>query len=120
MRLRSWRRLIKETIAEWKQDNVPLQAGALAYDTIFSLAPLLLIAIAVAGAVFGEEAARGELVRQIQALVGQEGTVAIQAMIENASRPGSGGVLASVVGVLLLLLGTSGGFGQLQMAMNTI
>jgi membrane protein len=113
-------RLIRETVAEWKKDNVPLHAAALAYYTIFSLAPLLLIAIAVAGAVFGEEAARGELVRQIQGLVGKEGAVAIQAMIENASRPGSGGVLASVVGFLLLLLGASGVFGQLQMALNTI
>ncbi|WP_216910785.1 YihY/virulence factor BrkB family protein [Synechococcus sp. CCY 0621] len=120
MRLRRSRRLIRETIAEWKQDNVPLHAAALAYYTIFSLAPLLLIAIAVAGAVFGEEAARGELVRQIQGLVGKEGAVAIQAMIENASRPGTGGVLASVVGFLLLLLGASGVFGQLQMALNTI
>ncbi len=73
MRLKGWIRLIRETYAEWKKDNVPLRAAALAYYTIFSLAPLLLIAIAVAGSAFGEEAARGELVRQIQGLVGQEG-----------------------------------------------
>lgn len=96
--------LIKETIAEWKKDNVPLHGAALAYDTIVSLAPLLVIAIGVAGAIFGEEAVRGELVRQIQELEGKEGVVAIQAMIENANRPGSGGSLASVVGFLLLLL----------------
>ncbi len=73
MRLKGWIRLIRETYAEWKKDNVPLHATALAYYTIFSLAPLLLIAIAVAGAAFGEEAARGGLVRQIQELVGKEG-----------------------------------------------
>lgn len=120
MRLKGWTRLIRETYAEWKKDNVPLHAAALAYYTVFSLAPLLLIAIAVAGAAFGEEAARGELVRQIQGLVGKEGAVAIQAMIENASQPGSGGVLASVIGFFLLMLGASGVFGQLQMALNTI
>lgn len=120
MRSRRWMRLIKETMAEWKKDNVPLHAAALAYYTIFSLAPLLLIAVAVAGAVFGEEAARGELMRQIQGLMGKEGAEAIQAMMENASRPGSQGVLASVVGFLLLLLGASGVFGQLQTALNTI
>ncbi|MCP9929706.1 YihY/virulence factor BrkB family protein [Cyanobium sp. AMD-g] len=90
------------------QDNVPLHATALAHDTILSLAPLLLIAMAVARSVFGEEAARGEQVRQIQGLVDKEGAVAIQAKIENASRAGSGGVLASVVGFLLLLLGPRG------------
>lgn len=120
MRLKGWIRLIRETYAECKNDNVPLHAAALAYYTIFSLAPLLLIAIAVAGAAFGEEAARGELVRQIQGLVGKEGAVAIQAMIENASRPESGGMLATVIGFFLLMLGASGVFGQLQMALNTI
>lgn len=120
MRLRGWIRLIRETYAECKNDNVPLHAAALAYYTIFSLAPLLLIAIAVAGAAFGEEAARGELVRQIQGLVGKEGAVAIQAMIENASRPESGGMLATVIGFFLLMLGASGVFGQLQMALNTM
>ena len=106
--------LIRETIAEWKKDNVPLPGAALAYDTIVSLAPLLVIAIAVAGAIFGEEAARGELVHQIQELVGKEGAVAIQAMIETTNRPGSGGALASVVGFLLLLLVAAGVFVQRQ------
>jgi membrane protein len=120
MRPKGWIRLIRETYSEWKEDNVPLHAAALAYYTIFSLAPLLLIAIAVAGAAFGEEAARGELVSQVQGLVGKEGAIAIQAMIENASQPGSGGVLSTVIGFLLLMLGASGVFGQLQMALNTI
>src|SRR5512147_797666 len=118
MRSRRWTRLIKETFAEWKKDNVPLHAAALAYYTIFSLAPLLLIAITIAGAVFGEEAARGELVSQIQGLVGQEGAAAIQTMVENTQKPGSGGTIASIVGVVTLLLGASGVFGQLQEALN--
>lgn len=120
MRLRTGVRLIKETIAEWNQDNVPLLAAALAYYTLFSLAPLLLIAIAIAGAVFGEEAARGEIVGQIQGLVGREGAAAIEAMLQNTQKPGSGGTIATLVSVAVLLFGASGVFGQLQTALNTI
>lgn len=120
MRLKDGVRLIKGTIAEWQEDNVPVLAAALAYYTVFSLAPLLLIAIAIAGSVFGEEAARGELVRQIQGLVGKEGAEAVQSMIENANKPGSGGAIATIIGVVLLMFGASGVFGQLQSALNTI
>lgn len=120
MRFKDGVRLIKGTFAEWKEDNVPVLAAALAYYTVFSLAPLLLIAIAIAGAVFGEEAARGELVRQIQGLVGKEGAEAVQAMIQNADKPNSGGAIATVIGVILLMFGASGVFGQLQSALNTI
>lgn len=120
MRLRNAVRLVKDTITEWNQDNVPLLAAALAYYTLFSLAPLLIIAIAIAGAVFGEEAARGDIVGQIQGLVGIEGAEAIEAMIENAQRPGSGGAIATIVSVAVLLFGASGVFGQLQTALNTI
>jgi membrane protein len=113
-------KLLKETVAEWSEDKVPLWAAALAYYTIFSLAPLLLIAISIAGLVFGEEAARGEIVGQIRGLVGQQGAEAIQGMIQNVNRPGSGGTLATIVGVVTLLFGASGVFGQLQDALNTI
>lgn len=120
MRLKDGVRLLKGTFAEWKEDNVPVLAAALAYYTVFSLAPLLIIAIAVAGAVFGEEAARGELVHQIQGLVGKEGAEAVQAMIQNASKPNNGGAIATIIGVILLMFGASGVFGQLQSALNTI
>lgn len=120
MRLKDGVRLLKGTFAEWKEDNVPVLAAALAYYTVFSLAPLLIIAIAIAGAVFGEEAARGELVRQIQGLVGKEGAEAVQAMVQNADKPNSGGAIATIIGVILLLFGASGVFGQLQSALNTI
>ncbi len=120
MRLKTGVRLIKDTITEWNQDNVPLLAAALAYYTLFSLAPLLLIAIAIAGAVFGEEAAHGEIVGQIQGLVGREGAAAIEAMIQNAQKPGSGGTIATLISVAVLLFGASGVFGQLQTALNTI
>jgi len=112
--------LIKETVADWQADKVSLWAAALAYYTAFSLAPLLIIAIAIAGAVFGEEAARGEIVGQIQGLVGKQGAEAIQTMLQNTQRPGSGGVVATIIGIVTLLLGASGVFGQLQEALNTI
>ena len=73
--------LLKETVDEWQQDKVGQMAAALAYYTLFSIAPLLVIAVAVAGAVFGQEAARGEVVAQIQGLLGKAGTMSA------ASRP---------------------------------
>jgi membrane protein len=120
MKLKDLVKILKETVAEWTEDNVPLLAAALAYYTVFSLAPLLLIAIAIAGAVFGEEAAKGELIGQIQGLVGAQGAEAIQTMIANANKPGSGGTIATITGVVFLLFGASGVFGQLQAALNTI
>ena len=120
MRLQDGFKMIKDTATEWSEDKVPLLAAALAYYTVFSLAPLLLIAIAIAGFFFGEEAARGEIIGQIQGLVGKEGAEAIQAMIQNANRPGSGSTIATITGVVILLVGASGVFGQLQVALNTI
>lgn len=119
-RLREGVRLLRDTVSEWNEDNVPLLAAALAYYTIFSLAPVLVIAIAIVGAVFGEDAARGEIVQQIQGLIGTEGAKFVQSMIQNANTPGSGGTVATIVSTLLLLFGASGVFGQLQMALNTI
>jgi membrane protein len=112
--------LLREVFADWQEDKVPLLAAALAYYTTFSLAPLLVIAIAIAGAVFGENAVRGEIVTQIQGLVGQQGAEVIQTMLQNAHKPESGGVIATIVGVITLLFGASGVFGQLQDALNTI
>ncbi len=120
MKIKTVFALLKETVAEWNKDKASRLAAALAYYTIFSLSPLLIIAIAIAGAVFGEEAARGEIVSQIQGLVGKEGAVFIQAAIENASKPQAGGGFASLVSIAILLFGASGLFAQLQDALNTI
>ncbi|MCL1470092.1 YhjD/YihY/BrkB family envelope integrity protein [Argonema antarcticum] len=77
--------LLKTTFSQWRQDRASLMAAALAYYTVFSLAPLLVIALALAGAIFGEKAAKGELVTQIQSLIGKDAAELIQAAIENAS-----------------------------------
>lgn len=112
--------LLKNTAREWQEDKVSLWAAAIAFYTIFSLAPLLIIAIAIAGAVFGQDAAQNQIVEQIQGLIGKQGAQAVRAMIQNTQQPGSGGVLATAFGIATLLLGASGVFGQLQEALNTI
>lgn len=112
-------RLLKETFQEWQADKASRLAAALAYYTVFSLAPLLIMAIAIAGAIFGEEAAKGEIVGQIQGLVGTEGATVIETAIKNANQPEISGI-ASLISVGVLLFGASGVFAQLQDALNTI
>ena len=111
--------LLKETYQEFNEDKAPRLGAALAYYMLFSLAPLLVVVIAIAGLAFGEEAARGQIVGAISGLVGQQGAEAIQTMIQGASHPASG-ILATIIGLVTLLLGASGVFGELQDALNTI
>jgi membrane protein len=111
--------LLKNAAQEWSEDKASRLAAALSYYTIFSLAPLLVIVIAIAGLVFGQEAAQQELLAQIEGLVGEEGATAIQEMIAGASDTGDS-ILAAVIGFVLLLFGASGVFAQLQDAMNTM
>jgi membrane protein len=119
MSLKQIWRLLKETFKEWNDDNASRLAAALSYYTIFSLAPLLIIAIAIAGAVFGDEAASGEIVRQIQGLVGKAGAEVIQTALENAQKPDTRNI-ASIISVGVLLFGASNVFAQIQDALNTI
>ncbi|MBV9388983.1 MAG: YihY/virulence factor BrkB family protein [Chroococcidiopsidaceae cyanobacterium CP_BM_ER_R8_30] len=119
MNLRIVWRLLKETFSEWSQDKAERMAAALAYYTIFSIAPLLVIVIAIAGLVFGQQAARGEIVRQIQGLVGSGGAQFIQTAIQNANKPHAG-IIATIISVVLLFLGGTWVFSGLQDALNTI
>jgi membrane protein len=114
------RELAVATFKEWNEDKAPRLAAALSYYTIFSLAPLLLIAISVAGLVFGEEAARGALSAQLSSLLGPQGAEAVEMMIAASGDRSGGGIIASIIGVVTLLLGAAGVFGQLQDALNTI
>ncbi|HIK08465.1 MAG TPA: YihY/virulence factor BrkB family protein [Trichormus sp. M33_DOE_039] len=111
--------LFQEAFQEWNEDKASRLAAALAYYTVFSIAPLLIIVIAIAGAVFGEDAARGEIVNQIQGLVGRDGAEFIETAIQNANRP-QAGTIASIISVALLLLGATGVFIELQDSLNTI
>src|SRR5918996_862361 len=113
------RALLKDTAVEWNRDRAPRLGAALAYYAVFSLAPLLVIAVSIAGLVFSREAATGQVVGQIQGLVGQDAAVAIQEMIENTNQPGAS-IFATLVSIVMLLFGASGVFGELQQSMNAI
>ena len=111
--------LIKESVTQWSEDYAPSMGAALAYYTIFSIAPLLVIAIAVAGFVFGADAARGEIFAQLRGMIGDEGAVAIQGLVKSASETGKG-TFAAVAGVVTLLLGATTVFGELQSDLDRI
>jgi membrane protein len=111
--------ILGKALAGWWNDNLPRMGAALAYYTLFAMAPVLVVAIAIAGLVFGPEAVRGEIVGQIQGLVGLEGARAVQAMLEGAAKPSSS-IPATVVGVITFFLGATGAFLELQNDLNAI
>ena len=111
--------LLKAAYLEWSKDKAPRMGAALAYYTIFSLAPLLIIAVAIAGLAFGMQAAQGEIAGQIQGLVGRGGAKAIEAMIQSAHKPAHG-VIGTMIGVFALFLGASGVFCEMHDALNSI
>jgi membrane protein len=111
--------IFRRALAGWWNDNVPRLGASLAYYTLFALAPILVVAIAIGGFVFGPEAVRGEVVGQIQGLIGREGGLAVQAMLEGASRPSSS-IPATIGGVITFFLGATGAFLELQTALNSI
>jgi membrane protein len=119
MNLKSMVELLKATIADWQEDKASRLAAALAYYTVFSLAPLLVIVIAIAGLVFGPEAARDQIDNQLQSLLGRDGAEAAQTMIASANKPTTG-IIASIINIAILLFGASGVFAQLQDALNTV
>ena len=117
--IRTARSLATETYTEWSKDKVPRLGAALAYYTAFSLAPLLLIGISIAGLALGREAAQGRVQDELAVLLGPQGAHTVQDMIASAWKPDTGR-WSLVVGVVMLLFGASGVFGQLQDALNTI
>jgi membrane protein len=119
MSLKLFGKLLWDAARGWSEDKAPRLGAALAYYSVFSLAPLLLIAMGITGLVFGEQAARGEVLQQLRGLVGELAAAAIEDILANAGQTG-GGVLATVVGLVVLLFGASGVFLELQDALNTI
>lgn len=111
--------LLKETFKSWNEDRAPRLAAALAYYTIFALAPLLIIAVAVAAVFFDEAQVRQNMLAQVGEMVGQNSQLAIAAMIEGARKPTTG-LIATSIGVATLLVAAGGLFNQLQDALNTI
>jgi len=112
--------LLKATAFEWLDDQAPTLGAALAYYTVFSLAPLLIISIALAGLVFGAEAAQGQIFDQLRGLLGDASGKAMQEIVQSASAEPKTGVVATVIGFVTLLFGASGAFGQLQASLNII
>jgi membrane protein len=113
-------RLLKQTFNEWSEDRVPRLAAALSYYTTFSLAPLLILMIGIAGAIFGAEAVQGRLDDQIRGLLGDDGAKAIQEIIQNANKNAGSGFVASALSFGALILGATGVFTELQGSLNTI
>lgn len=111
--------ILKETGSDWSKDDATRLAAALAYYTVLSIAPLLVVAVSVAGLVFGEEAARGQIAGQLSSVVGPEAGKGIQTLLSNAKAPDDG-TIGSIVGIVVLLFGASGVFGELQQSMNSI
>src|SRR4051794_36561475 len=105
--------LFKQTFKEFSEDKVPRLGAALSYYTIFSVGPLLLIAVAIAGIFFGQEAAQGRISAELGKVMGSHVGKSLEDIVEAAAKPKTG-ILATIIGIVTLLLGASGVFGQLK------
>ena len=114
-----WWRMIKMSFAAWVDDYAPSMGAALAYYTVFSLAPLLVIVISMSGLIFGPDAVRGAIFSEINGLMGADAAIAIQDLLTSVSKP-STGIIGSILGVLVLLIGATSVFGELQDALDRI
>lgn len=112
-------RLARQSVTAWIDDYAPSMGAAISYYTVFSIAPLLIIVIAVAGLVWGRDAVQGEIVAQLTGLIGQDGAVGIQALIESANKPAKG-VIATLISVIVLLVGATTVFAELQSALDRV
>jgi membrane protein len=113
-------RLLRETAIKWNAAKAQRLGAALAYYTVFSLAPLLILAIVISGAIFGQAAAQERIVGQIGNLMGPAGAAGVASLIAQKPFPGQSGSVATIVSVLTLMFGAIGVFGQLQDAFNTV
>jgi len=119
MNLRQIGWLIGKSVNAWIDDFAPSMGAALAYYTLFSIAPLLIIVIAIAGLVFGQDAARGEIVAQIQGLIGRDGAIAVQGLLKSTSEPAQG-IVAIVISTIMLIIGATTVFAELQSDLDRI
>ena len=117
--LRGMWALCYESVNEWVNDRASRKGAALAYYTVFSLAPILILSIAIAGMFFGEEAARGEIFEQVSGLLGADAASAIQAMVQNASQKGAG-VIATLIGLVTLFIGATTALAELKDGLDQI
>jgi len=118
-RVRQTSQLLMDSFNDWQKNNALRLSAALAYYSIFSIAPLLVLSVGLAGWFFGADAVRGELYGQLREFVGPQASSAIQSMVQSTSHPAKS-MLATVTGTVVLLFGAAGVFGQLKDALNTI
>lgn len=111
--------LLRDTISGFVEDEALSWGASIAYYTLFSIAPVLLVVVAIAGLAFGRDAAEGAIVDQLSGLMGRQTAVALQGMVESAARPREG-TLATLIGLVVLFIAISGVFGEVQSAMNAI
>jgi membrane protein len=111
--------LFKSAFTAWSDDYAQSMGAALAYYTMFSIAPLLLIVISITGIIFGQKAARGEIFGQLNNLMGEQGAMAVQTLLESTSQPAEG-ITATVIGIVLLVVGATTVFGELQSSLDRI
>lgn len=119
MGMKRWWRLLKEAVSAWSDDFAPSMGAALSYYMLFSIAPLLVIVIALAGFFFGAEAVRGEVFAQLSGLMGQDGAAAIEGLLKSASEPKEGAI-ATAASVAVLLLGATTALAELQSSLDRI
>jgi membrane protein len=117
--LQRLRKLLVGAVEEWINDRASSKGAALAFYTLFSLAPILIMVLAIAGAIFGEEAARGAIFQELNGLVGPAGAEAIQLLLANARNP-KAGALATLTAVALLVIGATTVFGELKDSLDEI
>ena len=111
--------LARKSVMAWSEDYASSMGAALAYYTLFSLAPLLLLVISIAGVVFGADAARGQVVAQLAGLIGQEGATAVQGLLKSASEPAKS-TFASIISIVTLAIGATSIFAELQSDLDRI
>jgi membrane protein len=109
--------LLRRTFSEWNEHEAPSRGASLAFYSLLSLAPLVILIISIVGLVFEHSVAENHLVAEIQSMIGQDGAETVKAMIEHAKKPASGS-FASIIGLITLLVGASGVFAELQFALN--
>ena len=110
---------VKKTGVQWLDDKAPRLAASLAFYTLLSLAPMLVVSVSIAGLVFGEDAARGQIAGQLNGLLGPSGADTVQTILAHAKTPSSG-VIGTIVGIALAVFGASGVFGELQTSLDLI
>ncbi|MBA3592869.1 MAG: YihY/virulence factor BrkB family protein [Pseudomonadota bacterium] len=112
-------RLARQSVTAWIDDYAPSMGAAISYYTVFSIAPLLIIVIAVAGMLWGRDAVQGEIVAQLTGLIGKDGAIGVQALIESANKPAKG-VFATLISVAVLVVGATTVFAELQSALDRV